>query len=105
MKRTCKIPLIALLLLLAFSQKLGVVVLMHSKFHTSAQPSNTGNTTGYYQIQCDCLDEALAPLAKPDGFVLALPEKRYFEPTTTPFISFPSPLKIYHSLRAPPAVA
>jgi len=103
--RTCKIPVIALLLLLAFAQKLGMLVIMHSKFHTSAQQNYTANTTGYYQIQCDCLDEALAPLAKPESFVLPLPAKSYVERTFTTSISYPSALKIFHSLRAPPTVA
>ena len=103
--RTCKIPIIATLLLLAFAHKLGVLVLVHNKFHASVQTGDSGNTAGYYQVKCDCLEEALAPLSKPECHTMPLPEKGNVAHTVTADISFFSAVKIYRSLRAPPTVA
>ncbi len=100
--RTCKIPVIATLLLFAFTQKLGILVLMHNKFHAAAQINKKENSASYYQVKCECLDEALAPISKPDSFELPLPDKNHIERLVTTNISFPSALKIYRSLRAPP---
>jgi len=101
--RRRRLQIIAFVLLLAFTQKLGLRVMLHNRYHAAAQQNTTGNAASYLKIQCDCLDEALAPL---DNAILtelpALAQKPI--PLHNNFsIHLSSTLKIYRSLRAPPA--
>jgi len=100
--RKHNLQIIALLLLLVFTQKLGLRVLLHNKFHSAVKSADSGSTASYYQVQCDCLDEALMPLAKAEPCLIPMPAEGYLETYTSYNLSLFSALKIYRSLRAPP---
>jgi hypothetical protein len=100
--RKRRLQIIAFVLLLAFIQKLGLRVVLHNRYHAAAQQNTTNNAVSYFQVQCDCLDEATLPLDNP---VLA----EISVPTSTPIllhcdysVHLSSAIKIYRSLRAPP---
>jgi hypothetical protein len=102
--RNGNLRIIALLLLLAFTQKLGLRVLLHNKYHAAAIHENTGHTTANnFQIQCDCLDEALAPLTRAEAVALNVPETPHTALQANYKAPVASVIKIFRSLRAPPA--
>jgi hypothetical protein len=103
--RKRNLHIIALLLILAFTQKLGLRVLLHNKYHAAIKLDNTGSTASYYQVQCDCIDEALTPFYKAPDVLVPQPEKSYLVLQGTVRISLSSAIKIYRSLRAPPSIA
>lgn len=103
--RKRNLHIIALLLILAFTQKLGLRVLLHNKYHAAIKLDNTGGTASYYQVQCDCIDEALMPFSKAADVLVPQPEKGYVALHVSFRISLSSAIKIYRSLRAPPSIA
>jgi hypothetical protein len=100
--RKCNLSIIALLLLLAFTQKLGLRLLLHNKYHSAAKQTNGDGTAAYYQVQCDCLDEALMPLSKAETVDLPAPLENHIILHSNYGTRLSSAVKIFHALRGPP---
>lgn len=95
--------MVAAVLLLVFTQKVGLRLWMHDWFHeTKLAQKATTPADARFQVHCDCFDEAMMPLlgspvitVPPPGFVYA--------PLTilgqSPIISAE---KVYYSLKGPP---
>lgn len=100
------LKIIAIVLQLAFTQKLGLGLYLHNWLHTgrSYQGQNTtGPSLDRFQINCTCIDDALMPLVPSTSFELSPPiEYNYtFLSIYHPHVS--SSAKIFYALRGPPA--
>jgi len=98
--------IITLLLILVFSQKMGVGLYLHnwlhaSKTHTSATSPLTNEELKY---ACSCITDFTAPLQETDVQELPLPVSQVHRPAVVPVLSLPVIYKYFHSLRAPPAL-
>jgi hypothetical protein len=96
--------IVAVLLLLVFSQKAGLRLWMHHWFHESKTAQNQSVPgSGDLQLKCDCFDDAMMPLMGSPVFVIPVPVRQY----TTLTIARHSPIlsadKVYYSLKGPPA--
>ena len=96
--------IVAMLLLLVFTQKAGLRLWMHNWFHETktAQVKTTPGAENL-QLKCDCFDDAMMPLLESPQFLVPGPIVQY----TTLTADRPSPIisvdKIYYSLKGPPA--
>ena len=70
--------IVAVLLLLVFTQKAGLRLWMHNWLHESksAQTHSTPGTENL-QLKCDCFDDAMMPLLESPQFVVADPVRQY----------------------------
>ncbi len=101
--RKFNLRITAVFLLLVLSQNLGLRLVLHNKFHKAiAYAASSKTTNGDVQMHCDCLDEALMPLAEANTVELAVPEKELVIAEKTYLVFLTSTSKIFHSLRAPP---
>ena len=96
--------IVAVLLLLVFTQKAGLRLWMHNWFHeskTAQKQSKSGSED--LQLKCDCFDDAMMPLLESPQFIVPAPIRQYA--TLTPDRSSPilNADKIYYSLKGPPA--
>jgi hypothetical protein len=96
--------IIAFLLLLAFVQRLGMQVLLHNKYHAPAVQNHSASAAGYYQVQCDCLDDALVPLSRAETVQLPQPAEGFAVSHGIYSVCLSSAVKIFSSLRGPPAL-
>lgn len=91
----------AILLLVLFSQKIGVGVYLHNWLHNStAKESPAAANTS---LHCNCIDDFSTPLTTTDTEITIPALSVYNEQHFYFQRSFTSFQKIYHSLRAPPA--
>jgi hypothetical protein len=97
-----RLQIIAFVLLLAFTQKLGLRVMLHNRLHAAAQQNNQNNSASYFQVQCDCLDEALVPLDNPILSELPAPVTELIPLHNNYSVHLLSAIKIFRSLRGPP---
>lgn len=100
------VRIIAVLLLLVFTQGMGLRLVLHNTFHTGTvkQAATAASTTATnIQIACDCLDEALTPLMHELPVEIQAPEKAFAVIEQQHQVLLPKFAKIFHSLRAPPA--
>lgn len=95
------------LLMLVFSQKMGMGLYLHNCLHTSKQQhtATTNSTPGdEVKFACGCVDDFTVPFTE----LPALPQVPVLipvviAPVVAPIVSFQSIHKYFRSLRAPPA--
>lgn len=101
------VRIIAVLLLWVFIQGMGLRLALHNAFHTGTAKQTTiatSTTATNIQMACDCLDEALTPLMHEQLIELQAPEKAFAVIEQQHQVFLPRFAKIFHSLRAPPAL-
>jgi len=101
------VRIIAVLLLLVFTQGMGLRLVLHNALHTGTVKQTTTTTSTAatnIQLACDCLDEALTPALHEQPVELQVPEKAFAVITQQHRVFLPRFAKIFHSLRAPPAI-
>ncbi|HTB25540.1 MAG TPA: hypothetical protein VK711_09215 [Puia sp.] len=97
----------AVLLIIAFTQKLGLGLFIHAWFHENSfgltnDPKNTG--THIQQVRCTCIEDAMIPYAGAKASIIISSPVKYFFNYCNPFrVLFSSAKKIYYSLRGPPS--
>lgn len=98
--------LTTLLLILVFSQKMGMSLYLHNWLHASKQHSSSSTPLPGQEIQfaCGCINDFNLPLTETTLPVLQVPVTTVTIPHTAPVFSIPTVFKYFHSLRAPPIV-
>ena len=97
--------LTTLLLILVFSQKMGMGLYLHNwlhapKQHTTASKPITGQEI---QVACGCIDNFNLPLTETTIPEIQVPVKEVHQLHQTPVFTLPVIYKYFRSLRAPPA--
>src|SRR5579864_5069831 len=98
----------AALLIIAFTQKLGLGLFVHAWFHENTfgftnDPKNPG--THLQQVRCTCIEDAMIPYAGTSAsVVISFPIKYFLNYCNTFRVLFFSANKVYYSLRGPPTV-
>ncbi len=105
MKRLKK-KITAVLLIVAFTQKLGLGLFMHAWFHEKTleltnDPKNP--VMHLQQVRCSCIEDAMIPFAgSTASIVVSTPVKYFFNYNSPPRVLYSSVDNIYYSLRGPP---
>ncbi len=95
--------MVAVLLLLVFTQKAGLRLWMHNWFHeTKTAQNRTAPGSDNLQLKCDCFDDAMMPLLESPQFTVSLPLRQYATLTVDRCSPILSAEKIYYSLKGPP---
>jgi hypothetical protein len=98
----------AVLLIIAFTQKLGLGLFVHAWLHknTFGLTNDPKNPVAHLQqVRCTCIEDAMIPFAGTTASIIISSPVKYFFNYSNPFqILFSSAKKIYHSLRGPPSV-
>ena len=97
--------LTTLLLILVFSQKMGVGLYLHNWLHTPQQHSTSSKPLSSQEIQfaCGCINDFNLPFTETTVPSIEVPVTTVKRPYTVPVFSIPAVFKYFHSLRAPPA--
>ncbi len=96
----------AVLLIIAFTQKLGLGLFVHAWFHENTigltnDPKNP--VTHLQQAKCTCIEDAMIPFAGSTASIIIHSPVKYFLNYCNCFrVLFSSVKKIYYSLRGPP---
>jgi hypothetical protein len=95
----------ALLLILVFSQKMGMGLYLHNWLHASNthETSAAPLTSEELKNACSCINDFTAPLTQTEVQEIPLPNLELFAPAVVAVYTLPVVYKYYHSLRAPPA--
>src|SRR5580765_1874819 len=96
---------IAILLLLVFSQKIGLGIHLHNWLHVNnCKPSSSQPAANTISYSCNCIDDFSMPFAEPVTEIVTLipiAHQSFISFYTQPLsIFFP----VYNSLRAPPSI-
>ncbi len=103
MMRKLNIRLISFLLILAFSQKLGLRLWIHQVLHeTQAGKQSSSPGANSFQITCDCMDDALMPLSETGIYHIDPPVTTHTVVNPAFSLSFSSAVKLFCSLKGPP---
>lgn len=103
-RRRYNMKVVAFALVLVFSQRLGLNLLMHHLYHEGPRSHTTAKSDlPQWEIRCDCYDDAFTPMDEAYAFELRVSRIGYLL-LETPYI----PRAIYAiaaqpSLRGPPA--
>jgi hypothetical protein len=98
--------IVAVLLLVVFTQKAGLRLWMHHWFHESKiAKSQSAPGSENLQLKCDCFDDAMMPLLESPLFVLPVPVRQYATLTVVRHSPILSADEVYYSLKGPPAAA
>jgi hypothetical protein len=99
--------LTALLLMLVFSQKMGMSLYLHNWLHAAKQHSATPTPFSGQEIQfaCGCIDHFSLPLTETAVPELRVPVTMVHHSFAEPVFSVQAVSRYFHSLRAPPVVA
>ena len=104
MHRRYNMKVVAFVLVLAFSQRLGLNLWMHHWYH-EASASRVADKPGlpHWEIRCDCFDDAFMPMEQADTFKLQAPRSGFqlLEWPNLPGVIYSVPL--LSSLRGPPS--
>lgn len=108
LRRSPKI--LAFLLLLVFSQKLGLRLWMHDWFHETQAHREAHRTSQLpfaekIQIGCDCFDDAMMPLVESPFISVSIPIQTGTILSAGYRPPFSAAEKIFYSLKGPPAVS
>jgi hypothetical protein len=107
MKRLKK-KITAVLLIIAFTQKLGLGLFVHVWFHenTFGLTNDPKNQVAHLQqARCTCIEDAMIPFAGTTASIIISTPIKYFFNYNNPFrVLFSSAKKIYYSLRGPPRI-
>jgi hypothetical protein len=98
--------LTTLVLMLVFSQKMGMSLYLHNWLHAATQhtPSSKPISSQEIQFACGCINDFNLPFTETTVPVIQAPVFAVNTPYATPVFSVPAVFKYYHSLRAPPVV-
>jgi hypothetical protein len=98
--------LTTLLLILVFSQKMGMSLYLHNWLHVTKKHSTSSTPLSGQEIQfaCSCINDFNLPLTEMAVPTLEVPVITIARPQAAPVFSIPAVFKYYHSLRAPPVV-
>ena len=96
--------IVAVLLLVVFTQKAGLRLWMHHWFHES-KIAKTQPTPGSdnLQLKCDCFDDAMMPLLESPLFIVPVPIRQYATLTVARHSPILSADDVFYSLKGPPA--
>lgn len=98
--------LTTLVLILVFSQKMGMSLFLHNWLHASSQhtTSSSSNPLSEQEIQftCGCINDFNLPFTETIVPELPAPVITVHKPHSEPVYSFPAVTKYFRSLRAPP---
>jgi hypothetical protein len=106
MKRL-KNKITAILLILAFTQKLGLGLFVHAWLHEksiglSVDPKNP--VAHFQNVKCSCIEDAMIPFTgSAAAFNIISPLKYFFYFNNPLHCFYSSESKIYYCLRGPPA--
>jgi hypothetical protein len=104
MVRRFSVRIIAFVLILTFTQRLGMNLWVHHWYHEAKGPiARDDSDQAQWQSRCDCVDDAFMPLVAADPFVFNTTRTSY-ESLTVPYLprlSSIAPLVI--NGRGPPA--
>ncbi len=101
--RKFNLRIIAFLLMLNFSQKLGLELWIHHCLHQASIATNLkGSTEPQINIKCDCLDEVTMPLTISSSDENFLSRKNYILFLEHNYTFLSSPLNLFSSFRGPP---
>lgn len=96
--------MVAVLLLLVFTQKAGLRLWIHNWFHETKTVQNQAEPgSDNLQLKCDCFDDAMMPLLESPEFTISPPLRQYATLTVDRHSPILSADKIYYSLKGPPA--
>jgi hypothetical protein len=96
--------IIALILLLVFSQKLGLRLWMHHWVHESrALHSATVPNAASLHLKCDCIDDAMMPLEGSPLIALDVPTRKATILRAVYLPPFSAAEKLFYSLKGPPS--
>jgi hypothetical protein len=95
---------VAMVLLLAFCQRLGASLWVHHFYHENrANAAADKPGMPYWETRCDCLDDAFMPLEVAQVFHLPLISPGYVTVAPAPFSTLLHRSQLHSSLRGPPA--
>ena len=107
MKRL-KNKITAILLIIAFTQKMGLGLFVHAWLHEKSigLSSDPKNPVAHFQNgKCSCIEDAMIPFTGSTAAINIISPVKYFFNFNNPLHSFySSESKIYYSLRGPPAI-
>lgn len=104
--RRLKKKITAVLLVIAFAQKLGLGLFMHALLHEKTlgltnDPKNP--VAQVQQVRCTCIEDAMIPFAGTTASIIISSPVKYIFKYNNPFrVLFSSSKTIYFSLRGPP---
>ena len=104
--QSLKKKITAILLIIAFTQKLGLGLFVHTWFHEKTfgltyDPKNP--VTQVQQVRCTCIEDAMIPFAGSTASIIISTPVKYFFNYNNPYrVLYSSENKVYHSLRGPP---
>jgi hypothetical protein len=98
--------LTALLLILVFSQKMGMGLYLHNWLHAPQQHTSSSKPVSSQEIQfaCGCFSDFSLPFTETTVPALQVPVTTLCAVYNTPVFTIPAVYKYFHSLRAPPQV-
>jgi len=96
-----------ILLILVFSQKMGVGLYLHNWLHASKQHTTSSKPVSGQEIQfaCGCINDFNLPFTETTVPSVEVPVTIVNQPHIAPIFSIPAVFKYFHSLRAPPVLA
>jgi hypothetical protein len=96
--------IVALILLLVFSQKMGLRLWMHHWVHESRSlhSSTVPNAAGLH-LKCDCIDDAMMPLVGSSLIALDVPTRKAIVLPAAWLPPFSAAEKLFFSLKGPPS--
>ncbi len=96
--------IIALVLLLVFTQKMGLRLWMHAWVHESRVPqSTTVPNAAALHLKCDCIDDAMMPLVASPMIALEVPMQEAVSMPAAYLPPFSDAGNLFFSLKGPPA--
>jgi hypothetical protein len=96
--------IIALLLLLVFTQKMGLRLWMHHWVHESRALHNAAApNAASVHLKCDCIDDAMMPMVGSSLIALDVPVQAAVVLPATYLPPFSAAEKVFYSLKGPPA--
>ena len=104
--RRLNVRIVALALVLVFTQKLGLRLWIHHWLHeTRSLSASTNDNVAKLQSSCDCIDDFLVPLAGSAFIELPQPVRQVNVVGTAYIPPFSAAEERFSSLRGPPAHA
>jgi len=98
------VRIVALALVLVFTQKLGLRLWMHHWLHeTKALSASKHAAVDKHQPNCDCIEDLLMPLDSSVAIQLSVPVQRIHVTATAYIPPFSAAEERFSSLRGPPA--
>jgi len=99
--------LTTLVLILVFSQKMGMSLYLHNWLHASSQHTSSSSkplSGQEIQFACSCINDFNLPFTETTVPELPAPVIIVHKPHSAPVYSFQAVTKYFRSLRAPPVI-